>query len=257
MDSFIVVILTIILGGAAGGIANFCLMSPPASEMRTWQGLLRLSIGGLIVAFTVPLFLSLAQSTLIQQILKPEDQLRQHLPELLILAGFCVAASFASRNFMDTISQRVLAAVSEAKAIGVEAKAIGTEAKTIAKTADAKAEEATEAAGLAEESIDRITGDAKPQSQLPKETTPALEGEAAKLDLTDLQKRVLQATGHLTMRTATGIAKDAGIRRDQVGEILDELVRMNLVEKASSPNTGGLRSRLTQLGIATLNRQLR
>jgi len=214
-------------------------MPPPENGKRTWSEFARLLASGIVVAFTVPLFLSLAQSTLVQQILEPKDMTNQY-PQLLIFLGFCIAASFASRAFLDTLSQRVLAAVRDAKAVAIKA--------------EEKAERAEATVGLVEESIDRASGTAIPQPQ--HVSTPALQAEAAAFELSPLQTRALQAVGRLTMRTATGIAKDAGIPRDQVGEMLDELIRMRLVEKTTSPNTGGLRHRLTPLGIAVLNRQL-
>ena len=237
MSQIALLIATLIFGGFSGATANFLLMAPTENETRNCQTLLRLAVGGILVSFTVPLFLSLAQSTLVQKILDATPGQNRY-SELLILAGFCIAASFSSRSFMANLSQRILADLAKTK--------------EIAREASQKADHVEEVVG---ETLDLAAGDVtdRPTTQ----STVALQTAAEPISLNSEQRRTLQATGQLTMRTATGIAKDAGIPRNQVGEILDELIGKNLIEKASSPNTGGLRHRLTPLGVAVLNKELR
>jgi DNA-binding MarR family transcriptional regulator len=236
MSPIFLLITTIIFGGFAGATANFLLMAPTESEARNWQTLFRLAIGGILISFTIPLFLSLAQSTLVQQILTASPDQNRYT-ELLIFAGFCIAASFSSRAFMTNLSQRILADVAKTK--------------EIAKQTREKVDHVEEVVG---ETLDQASGDStdRPITQ----PTIALKADAAPISLNPEQRKTLQATGRLTMRTATGIAKDAGIPRNLVGEILDELIGKNLVEKCNSPNTGGLRHRITPLGVAVLNKEL-
>jgi len=97
-----------------------------------------------------------------------------------------------------------------------------------------------------------------------EQSAPALARPAAKpsetspdIPLDAVQKRVLRAVSRLTSRTATGIAKDSNVSRSQVGELLDELNRQGLIELTTSPNTGGVRHRITPLGAQVLNRMSR
>jgi DNA-binding MarR family transcriptional regulator len=237
MSPIFILIAAIIFGGFAGATANFLLMAPVEDEKRNWQTLLRLAIGGILVAFTIPLFLSLAQSTLVQQILTVSPEQNRY-SELLIFVGFCIAASFSSRAFVTNLSQRILADVAKTK--------------EIVKQTREKVDHVEEAVG---EALDQATGDSTARSTT--QSPNALEADAAPISLNPEQRKTLQAAGRLTMRTATGIARDAGIPRNQVGEILDDLIGKNLVEKTNSPNTGGLRHRITPLGVAVLNKELR
>jgi DNA-binding MarR family transcriptional regulator len=156
----------------------------------------------------------------------------------LIFAGFCIAASFSSPAFMTNLSQRVLADLAKTK--------------EIAKEASRKADHVEEAVG---ETLDLAAGDAADRPIT--KPTIELQADASPISLNPEQQRTLQAAGRLTIRTATGIAKDAEIPKNKVGEILDELIQKNLIEKAISPSTGGLRHRVTPLGVAVLNKQLR
>ena len=243
MDPVFFLIAAILFGGVGGAAANFLLMPPPEKEIRTWQTFLRLAVGGVVVAFTVPLFLSLAQSTLVQQILSPPEG-HGRFPELFIFAGFCIAVSFSSRAFMTNLSSRILADVAKTKEDAEKTK-------ELAKQTREKVDHVEEAVG---ETLDRATGEATERQ--PTQPTPTQQAEVASISLAPDQLKTLKATGRLTMRTATGISKDAGIPRNQVGEILDELIGKSLVEKTNSPNTGGLRHRLTPLGVAVLNKEL-
>jgi DNA-binding MarR family transcriptional regulator len=242
---------TILFGGIGGAAANFLLMPPPGSEIRNCQTFLRLVIGGIFVAFTVPLFLSLAQSTLVQQILNPSEG-HDRFPELLIFAGFCIVVSFSSRAFMTNLSSRILADLAKTKENSEKTKENSEQVKELAKQTRDKVERVEDAVG---ETLDLASGDATDRPII--QTSIIAQEEIPTVPLTPTEKKTLQATGRLTMRTATGIAKDAGIPRNQVGEILDVLIGKSLVEKSNSPNTGGLRHRLTPLGMAVLNKELR
>ena len=236
-------VAAILFGGIGGAAANFFLVAQPDNEPRNCQTFLRLAVGGIFVAFTVPLFLSLAQSTLVQQILSP-PQGHNGISELFIFVGFCIAVSFSARAFMTNLSSRILADLAKTKEDAAKTK-------ELAKKASEKVEHVEEAIG---ETLDRATGDAAERPIV--KSGASFQGVTPSISLTAEELKTLQATGRLTMRTATGVAKDAGIPRSQVGEILDELISKSLVEKTSSPNTGGLRHRLTPLGVAVLNNEL-
>jgi DNA-binding MarR family transcriptional regulator len=67
------------------------------------------------------------------------------------------------------------------------------------------------------------------------------------------EKKALGAMMKMTFRTATGISKEIGLPRTQIGEVLDLLAAKKLVERTTSPTTGGPRWRITGLGVRALN----
>ena len=72
-----------------------------------FSGAVRFITAGAIVAFAVPLFLSVAKSSLIADLLGKATS-DQFFPNALVLIGFCVVAGFASRRFMNSLAARVM-----------------------------------------------------------------------------------------------------------------------------------------------------
>ncbi len=266
MNSFQILFLTVALSGAAGGLANHLILPLAANETRNISRLVRFIFAGAIVAFTVPLVLSLAQSSLTKTILEHKSgqgNLEYAYVELLILAGLCIIAAFASRRFMETLTDRVLDQVQQAdkRARKAQQTAVG---------ADKKAEEAVEKAELSEEGVDRVMEaqaverigrpSGKQQVVLPITTieeVPISTIEEVQQTLTDEEKAILRAAGHYTTRTLTGVARDAHVPRSEVGEIIDRLVEKGAISYTTSANTGGPRVQLTPLGTTVLNTTLR
>ena len=118
------VILIMALAGAAGGIANWILNSgveasrPDAAGEADINPTIQLGIIGYIVvgvvaSFTVPLFLSLAQSQLLTKAVQGNE-----FADKLVFAGFCIIAAFSSRAFMRSVSA---AWIKEVREVGEKA----------------------------------------------------------------------------------------------------------------------------------------
>jgi predicted transcriptional regulator len=247
MSRFIYLIILIALAGGAGGMANYLLLSPPVAEKRNLYGALRFVASGAVAAFVVPLFLSLAQSSLVKNIFDYPGA-GQAYSEILIFIGFCVVAGFASRAFMDTMTNKMMQMQREVKKVEEEVREV-----------DKKAVEAIE---LNEETADRVA-EAKGTTEQPAEaprsvdrpSAPPVSATAQSLakKLSPQERDVLTAMSRYTKRTQTGVARDARVPRNQVGEIVDVLRDQGVVRFTTSANTGGPRVQLTELGTQVLN----
>ncbi len=248
MCRFIFIFCLIAFAGGAGGLANYLLLPAPSSGKRSLSGAFRFIFSGGIVAFVVPLFLSLAQSALVRSIFDYSGA-GQAYPDILIFAGFCVVAGFASRAFMDTMTSKMMQMQQDVR-----------KAEDKAQEADKKAVEAIE---LTEENADRVAeavgANAEPaeRERLPtdhsaiKSPSPVATTIANKLK--PQERDVLSAMTRYSKRTQTGVARDAGVPRNQVGEIIDEMRDMGVIHFTTSANTGGPRVQLTPLGTDVLN----
>jgi len=82
-----------------------------------------------------------------------------------------------------------------------------------------------------------------------------LRSEARGVSLTDKEYAALRALTTKSYRTRSGIAEDAGVSKTKISEILEGLMERNLAEPTISPNTGGRRFKITDLGRAVLQSQ--
>ena len=67
------------------------------------------------------------------------------------------------------------------------------------------------------------------------------------------EQDALRKMMNVTFRTATGLSRDIGMPRNQIGEVLNSLVEKGLVERTISPNTLGPRWKITRSGVRVLN----
>ena len=246
------VILIMALAGAAGGVANWILNSgvesgssaetgEPGIASTIQLGIMGYILVGIVASFTVPLFLSLAQSELLADVVKAEA-----FADRLVFAGFCIIAAFSSRAFMSSVSSALIKEVRKVDEKASEAKATAAEAKA--------------AVGETEERVEEIAdnvGSAATIGEAPA-TESALDSgqDIAPFDVNLLsadEKRVLHAASRMSLRTLQGIVRDSGVSQDRIGEIIDGLIAKGLLERRRSQNTGNLRYRLTTKGVATTN----
>ncbi|NVK34609.1 MAG: hypothetical protein HWE23_09030 [Rhodobacteraceae bacterium] len=218
------VIAIMVVCGGLGGFAAWLLSSntdDSAAQIR-YSGYGYVVVG-IIAAVAVPLFLSMAQSDLIKNMGTGEN--------VFIFAGFCVVAGFSARAFMTTISQKLL-----------------SEMQQKVENAERLAEQSSEEM---EELIDNVHAQAPTPVPAADIDAPAIKKLVASLD--DKEAKVLQSTGSLTMRTATGIARSAELARDETSKVIEKLIDKGLAERTTSPRTGNLRFRVTPTGTTLLN----
>jgi len=107
LDSHMLIILAIMLGsGLLGGVANYFLSDRQGeSGRRDWM---KYPILGVVAALTVPLFLNMMSSTLLEGArTKPLD--------LYVFAGFCLIYVVASRRLVENVVQRLLGQLDHVK----------------------------------------------------------------------------------------------------------------------------------------------
>ena len=107
LDGYMLIILLImILAGVLGGIANYFLSDPHGDpERRKWG---KYIILGVISALTVPLFLNMLSSNLL-------EAARTRPVDFFVFAGFCLIYVVASRRVFENVANRLLAQMDQMK----------------------------------------------------------------------------------------------------------------------------------------------
>ncbi len=228
MTHYVILIIVMILAGAAGGFASWLLA--PADEQEGGGGVRFGMFGyvavGIVAAFVVPLFLSMAQSDLIGNEAKIDD-----LSNIFVFVGFCIIAGFSARAFIQTISDRLLAEVQQVR------------------------EQQIETTDQMEELRDNVTERAPVRNtdEGPEGVTeidPEVRAVAEALSTDEVA--ALRASALMTMRTRTGIARDGEIANNRISSVLERLIDKGFLERTQSDRTGELRFRITATGIDAL-----
>ena len=100
LDSYMLMILLImVVAGILGGVANYYLSDRQGEPVRRdWAKYLIL---GVISALTVPLFLNMLSSNLL-------EAARTRPVDFFVFAGFCLIYVVASRRFFENVANRLL-----------------------------------------------------------------------------------------------------------------------------------------------------
>jgi LytS/YehU family sensor histidine kinase len=206
-------ISVMIAAGALGGVVNYFLNRKNDPEGSSIGKSITLGIGA---AFLVPLFLNMISSNLTEMIrgssTNPAD-----LSKILVFAGFCLIAAISSTAFIKTLSDRVLKEAQEAKKVARSAEQKASAAQSaIAPIVDREIEE-----------DDSVT----PGSR-------ALVVPTA--TISDKERRLLDKLAHGRLfRTRTSLAKETGLMKPEVDQMMDELKQKGLVDTKLLTGTGG------------------
>jgi DNA-binding MarR family transcriptional regulator/membrane protein implicated in regulation of membrane protease activity len=253
MCSLAIVVAIMVVGGAIGGLANFLRATEGASEAqphaRTPLDFFRLIATGIAAALALPLFLSLAKSPLITDILSKDDT----YPDMLIFAGFCIVAGFSAGPFLDRLSGQLGQEVRQIKGRVTQVEGDVKQTKGAVEKVEGAVEKVegrvdSELEGLDQKSVTPESIEVRAQAM----SSERLRSEARSITLTDTEHAALRALTTKAYRTRSGIAEDAGVSKTKISEILEDLAARSLVERTTSPNTGGLRFKITDLGRAVL-----
>jgi len=107
LDGYMLMVLSImILAGILGGIANYFL-SDRQGELSPRDGF-KYAILGIIAALTVPLFLNMISSNLL-------EAARTRPVDFFVFAGFCLIYVVASRRLFENAANRLLAQLDQVK----------------------------------------------------------------------------------------------------------------------------------------------
>ncbi|WP_374326007.1 YEATS-associated helix-containing protein [Azonexus sp.] len=107
LDGHMLLILAImVLAGVLGGTANFFLAEKASEQNRhNWT---RYAVFGVIAALTVPLFLNMISSTLL-------EGARNKPVDFYVFAGFCLIYVVASRRLFENLAQRLLGQIEQVR----------------------------------------------------------------------------------------------------------------------------------------------
>lgn len=102
----LIILLVMVAAGALAGVANYFLSERAAS--RDLRDVLRYAVLGVVAALTVPLFLNMISSNLI-------EASRTRPVELFVFGGFCLLYVVASRRLFENVALRLLGQVEQMK----------------------------------------------------------------------------------------------------------------------------------------------
>lgn len=233
LDSIFVMAGIIVVAGMIGGYAAY--LTQDGSDNANGAAAApakRFFILGVVAAACVPLFLSLVRSEVVSVILT--NRTGQRLESYLVFIGLCLIAAFSSRRFIESVSQRILQQVERA---------------------NVKAEQAERTAEAAQETALEIADERSAEVQGSQETIDS-DAQQQSLEIGGLstnEARALRALTKMSYRTATGVAADVGMPRNQIGEVLDSLAGKGLAMVTQSPTTKGVRWKITAAGIEATN----
>ncbi|MFT3848828.1 MAG: hypothetical protein QM739_09145 [Propionivibrio sp.] len=107
LDSYMLIVLLIMVAaGVLGGIANYFLSDRPQdSNPRDWG---KYPVLGVIAALTVPLFLNMISSNLL-------EAARTRPVDFFVFAGFCLIYVVASRRVFENAANRLLGQMDQMK----------------------------------------------------------------------------------------------------------------------------------------------
>jgi hypothetical protein len=246
--AIIIVVAIIIVSGLVGGWAAH-LTSNDAVEGEPRRPRHPYLLLGVIAAGCVPLFLSLIQSNLVDDIFTARGE--QPFKEYLVFVGLCLIAAFSARSFIESVSRRVLRDLENVKEEHEEIKQQQQEVVRQGDETREIAEQASETAQNVAETVDEQ--DAPPATPADQMTMDIAPADVPTID--DVEKRLLEALNKKSYRTAGGVCEDSGMPRDEVTRRLKDLARRKVVEPTTSPKTGGIRWKLTPEGRAALQAQ--
>ncbi len=196
--------------GVLGGLINFFITDPQDERrMKWWQHV----VVGIGASFMVPLFLNMISGDLIDKIRGAGVQQPPDYSKLFVLAGFCLVAAVSSRAFIHTLSERILKEARSAKKEAREAKEQATDAKAAVAPFVEEDESSAESAVMTK-SIEQLDIAA----------------------LNDEERAVLHAmiSGKYSMRSISGISKDASLEKSRVNAVITSLMSKGLVSQGTN-----------------------
>jgi hypothetical protein len=203
-------ISVMVVCGLIGGFANYVRL--PADQTASGQPLLRAVTLGVIASFVVPLFLSLAKSTLTDNAAKAGAG-----PDLLVFSGFCLVAALYSSTFLDTLAERILQQVRK-------------EAREVKQDKDAVKQAKAEVVEIADEVESQVSEPADTDASIPLATGRS-SSFVGPTTISDSERHVLDALANAQWRyrSLSGIAKDTQMGTEDARRTLESLVDRGLV----------------------------
>lgn len=212
-------IVAVMIGcGILGGAINYLLNTP--AENKTYCFVKNIVVG-IGASLLVPLFLNMISSSLFQDICQPSQNDKLYA-NLFTLIGFCLIASISARQFIQSVSQKIIKDVEEVKS---------------------ELEDVKESMKPIESLFEDDTPDPAP-------TDATMQPESRAPEMTKEEASVLRVLGssNYIMRSLSGIRADTGLEKRSINTLLNKLIQDNLVQQMPGKNSGQPRWFLTQNG---------
>ena len=211
--------LTMIFCGSIGGLAAYLTSSRPVSSTIRF-GAAGYCIVGAITALTVPLFLSLLQSKILDGVQKTSDG-----EAYLIFGSFCIVAGFSAKSFLTTLSDRVMNELTN------------------------KMQDNQQRAQVQiQELKDNLTYANQKSEAPPAQPSPKLS-QVGKT-LSKLETEVLKAAGLFAVRSIEAIAQDCGLSKTTTEESVAGLIERDLAARVHSTSSKNPLVTLTEDGLS-------
>lgn len=208
-------LIGLIIGfGAFGGFVSY-LLAPTSGTppLRNWAYV----VIGVAAALLVPLFLNMTSSTLLEDLIRDAPHEKQ-VVKGLVLAGFCLVAAISAQAFIQKISTAIL----------------NQQVQRLA----------GKVAGLRESVQPLVAKETEPEPGFP------VTAARAAATTSDAQQKILHALrdGPFTLRSLSGISKDAGLPATDVQMELAAMVAAGLAGRRTAES--GPRWFITETGRA-------
>ncbi len=200
MNEVTLIVVLIVASGLTGGIGNFFRFENNLDAKG--YNLAKSIFLGTIAAFTVPLFLNMLSSDLLEFANTPTDY--------FVFVGFCLIAAFFSNRFMNSIGDKV---IQDLEKIKRKTNVIEEDTKDNSEKVEA----------LVEEQTDGGTGSVAPQKfeEIKNEVSPKVAAKIFESFKNEKYK----------FRTVEGIAKDSGLNDVEAKALIEKLEQKNIVKR--------------------------
>ena len=203
LDAYMLIILLIMIAaGLLGGVANYFLSERHGEAGR--RDLRKYLTLGVIGALTVPLFLNMISSNLL-------EAARTRPVDFFVFAGFCLIYVVASRRVFENVANRLLGQMDQMKR---EVAQIKEQRKELA------------AAGAREEAAALIEAAAAPVAAVPAKPEAAKES----LSYNDIEILRALAEDSYVFGNLVGLTDKTGLARDVVSSRLTVLKNLGIIE---------------------------
>ena len=194
----LVIFLIMIAAGLLGGVANYFLSERPGEggERRNW---VRYPVLGVIAALTVPLFLNMISSNLL-------EAPRTRPVDFFVFAGFCLIYVVVSRRLFENVANRLLGQMDQMK----------REVATLKQRQDAQPATPVEAIPVAASASENAAGRAEPVRE--------------SLSYNDVELLRALATEPYVYGNLAGLTEQTGLAREVVSARLTVLKSQGVIE---------------------------
>lgn len=218
--------LTMTLAGVAGGTVNFAMQR---TENDGWMFWFQNTATGLGASFLVPLFLNTISSDLVNQLVD-NDSSNGSPADIFIFFGFCLIAAISSKNFIRTLTDKIIRETRETKREVEAAKEDINEIQTV---------------------VSPLVEAETPETELPTNKKAAVKHSKP---LSADEKKILKAltTSRYTLRSMHGLSNETGIGREKISQILPSLIEKRWATKIQGKK--GIRWGITVEGTRYINK---